>query len=108
MSDALLPFARTNFDVMSARKRRSPYQELRGVTPSSRGIILSSKIEISSVVGHRAVDMIKGLLESPRVFGRDVKMLVIQVCESSKIHFEGRHQGNRSTKMELLEWSKEN
>jgi hypothetical protein len=30
MSDALLPFAKTNFNMMSARKRLSLYQELHG------------------------------------------------------------------------------
>jgi hypothetical protein len=46
ISDALLPFAKTNFNVMSVQKRRSLYQELHGVAPSSRRIIFSSKSEI--------------------------------------------------------------
>jgi hypothetical protein len=43
MSDALLPLAKTNFNMMKARKRRSLYQELHGAAPSSWRIILSLK-----------------------------------------------------------------
>jgi hypothetical protein len=42
-SDVLLAFAKTNLSAMSNRKRRSLFQELAGVIPSSRQIILSSK-----------------------------------------------------------------
>jgi hypothetical protein len=59
MSDALLPFSKTNFNMMSARKRRLLYQELRVVTPSSRHIILSSKSEMRGVIRRTAGDPIK-------------------------------------------------
>jgi hypothetical protein len=51
MPDALLPFAKANFNMMSARERLSPYQELHGVTPLSRRIFLSSKSEMRAVIG---------------------------------------------------------
>jgi hypothetical protein len=80
MSQALLPFAKTNFYMMSARKCRSPYQEFHGVTPSSRRIILSSKSEMRRVVGRRATDPIEqhlaALLGQPRIVLEDFKLLV--------------------------------
>jgi hypothetical protein len=59
MSDALLPFVNTNFNMMSARKRHSRYQELHGVAPSSRRLILSSKSEVRGVIGRTAVGPIE-------------------------------------------------
>jgi hypothetical protein len=43
MSDALLPFAKINFNMISSRKRCPLYQELHTVASSSHRIILSSK-----------------------------------------------------------------
>jgi hypothetical protein len=43
MSDILLPFAKTSFIMMSPQKRRSLFQELHGVSPSSRRVIISAK-----------------------------------------------------------------
>jgi hypothetical protein len=112
MSDALLPFAKTNFNMISARKRRSPYQEFHGVAPSSRRIILSSKSEIRGVIGRTAVDPIEqhlgALLGQPRVLSEQLKLLVMQVCEVADVPFEGAHGLNRSTKREVLEWIGEN
>jgi hypothetical protein len=59
MSDALLLFAKTNFNMMGARKRRSLYQELHGVAPSSHHITLSSKLEMRGMIGRTAVDPIE-------------------------------------------------
>jgi hypothetical protein len=112
MPDALLPFAKTNFNMMSARKRRSLYQKLHGVAPSSRRIILSSKSEMRGVIGRTAVDPIeqnfRALLGQPRVFSEELKLLVLQMCEATDIPFEGAHVLNRSTKREILEWTGEN
>jgi hypothetical protein len=43
MSDILLLFAKTNFTMLSPQKRRSLFQELHGVSPSSRRVIISAK-----------------------------------------------------------------
>jgi hypothetical protein len=51
MSEALLPFTKTNSSMMNARKRCSPYQELHGVAPSSHCIIRSSKSKMRGVIG---------------------------------------------------------
>jgi hypothetical protein len=108
MSDALLPFAKTNFFMMSSRKRRSLYQELHGVTPSSRRIILSSKSELKGVVGRRAVDPIEQhlaeLLGRSRVLTEELKLLVTQVCEVSGVAFEGDRSLKRATEREVLDW----
>jgi hypothetical protein len=108
MSDALLPFAKTRFYMMSARKRRSLYQDLHGVAPSSRRIILSAKSEMRSVVAHRAIDPIEqhlaALLRVPKVLAQDLKLLVEQVCGTAGTSFEGQHSLNRSTKREVIEW----
>jgi hypothetical protein len=112
MSDPLLPFAKTNFHMMSARKRRSLYQELHGIAPSSRCIILSSKSKMRGVIGRIAVDPIEqhlgALLVQPRVLSDELRLLVLQVCEAADVSFEGAHGLNRLTKKEVLGWIGEN
>jgi hypothetical protein len=111
VSDALLPFAKTNFHMMSSRKRRSLYQELHGVDPSSRRIILSSKSEMKAVIGHAAHDPIEKhpgeLLGRIRIFSENLKLLVLQVCDTTGVPSEGAHPFRRSTKREVLEWIEE-
>jgi hypothetical protein len=108
MSDALLPSAKMNFNVMSARKRHSLYQELYWVTPSPRRTILSSKSEMRGVIGRIAVDPIEqhlgALLGQLRVLLEELKLFVVQVCEVADVRFEGAHALNRWTKREILEW----
>jgi hypothetical protein len=48
--------------MMSVRKQRSLNQELHGVAPSSRRVILSSKSEMKAVIGRRGVDPIEQYL----------------------------------------------
>jgi hypothetical protein len=112
MSDFLFPFVKTDFYLMSAQKRRSLHQELQGVVPSSRRILLSSKSEMKSVVGPDAIDPIEqnlaGLLGCPRILTEYLKILVTQVYEDTRIPFEARHPLNRSTKREVLDWIGEN
>jgi hypothetical protein len=107
MSEALLPFTKTNFNMMSARKRRSLYQELYGVDPSSRRTILSSKSEIRGMIGLRTVDPIArhlgAFLGRPRVLSEELELLVVQVCEAADVPFEGTHALNRSTERQALE-----
>jgi hypothetical protein len=59
MFNAFLPFAKTNFNMMSAQKRHLLNQELHGVAPSSRRITLSSKSEIRGVIGRTGVGQIE-------------------------------------------------
>jgi hypothetical protein len=112
MSDALLPFTKTNSYMMSARKRRSLYQKPHGATPSSRGIILSSKSEMRRVIGRTAANPIEQhlavLLDQPRIVSEDLKLLVQQACDATNFRDEGMHTLNRATKKEVLEWIEEN
>jgi hypothetical protein len=111
-SDALLPFAKTNLNMINARKRHSLYQELSGVAHSPRCIILSSKSEMRGVIGRTAVDPIEqhfgAFLGQPRVPLEELKLLGMQVCEAADVPFEGVHALNRSTIREVLEWIGEN
>jgi hypothetical protein len=79
MSDALLPFAKTNFNIMNPRKRHSLYQGLHGVAPSSCRIILSPKSDMKGVIGRIAVDPIEqhlgAWLGHPWVLSEDLKVL---------------------------------
>jgi hypothetical protein len=78
MSDVLFHFAKTNFNMISARKRRSSYQKLLGVAPSAGRVILSSKSERKGVIGRTAVDPneqhIGALLGPPRVLSAELKV----------------------------------
>jgi hypothetical protein len=100
MSDALLPFAKTSLNITSVRKRRSPYQELHAVAPSSRRIIPPSKSERTEVIGPTAVNPIKqhfgALLGQPQVLSEELKLLVVPGCEAADVPFEGAHTLNQS------------
>jgi hypothetical protein len=50
MSDELMPFTKSKMPLMNCSRRRSPYQELKGVTPSARRVILSSKSDMAGVI----------------------------------------------------------
>jgi hypothetical protein len=112
MSEVLSAFAKTNFNMTSARKRCSLYQELHGVAPSSCPIILSSKSKMRGVSGWTAIDAIEqhlgALLGQHWVLSEELKLLVVQACEAADVHFEGAHALNRSTKREVFEWIGEN
>jgi hypothetical protein len=112
MSDAFLPFAKTSFYMISARKCRLPYQEPQCVTPSSRRINLSSKSEMRRVVGRTAANPIEqhlaALLGQPRIVSEDLKLLVQQVCDATNFGYEGIHPLHRATKREVLERTEEN
>jgi hypothetical protein len=56
MSEILLPFAKTNFTMMSSQKRRSLFQELHGVSPSSRRVIISARQLMGKVVKHPTIN----------------------------------------------------
>jgi CO dehydrogenase/acetyl-CoA synthase alpha subunit len=112
MSDALLPFAKTNFNMMSARKQCSLYQELHRVAPLSRRVILSLKKEMKAMIGRTAVDPTEqhlgALLDQPRILSEELKLPVVQVWEAADVPYEGAHALNQSTKREVLEWIGEN
>jgi hypothetical protein len=92
---------------------RNPlYQELSGVAPSSRRIILSSKSEMRRVIGWTVVDLIEQHLEAllghPRILLEELMFLVVQVCEAADVLFKGAHALDRSIKREVFEWIGEN
>jgi hypothetical protein len=108
MSDVLLPFAKTKVSMMSFQKRRSLYQELYGVSPSSRRVILSSKSRLKRVIEPRTIHPIEaylaGLLGRITIPAQQLRILVAQTCDANRLQFNGRRQLNRSTKKEILEW----
>jgi hypothetical protein len=87
MSDALLPFAKANFNMMSARKRRSLYQELHGVAPMSHRIILPSKSKMRGLIRRTAANPIeqhlRALRSQPRILSEELKVFVVQMCEAA-------------------------
>jgi hypothetical protein len=97
MSDLLLPFIKTKLTLVSPRKLRSPCQELQGVHPSSRRIMLSSK----SVIVGPAVDPIEkhlaALLGRKRILAQDLRLLVEHVCHMANFLFDGPRAFPRST-----------
>jgi hypothetical protein len=108
MSDLLLPFAMTKVSMMSPRKRRSLYQELHGVSASSRRVILSSKSVLRAAVEPRSVHPIETylghLLGRKTISAQQLRRLVGQASEANLLHFDGRRRLNRCTKREILEW----
>jgi hypothetical protein len=113
MSDELLPFAKTKFSLMSPRKRRSLYQELHGVSPSSRRLIISAKSVMGSAIRqaptHPFEEHIAGLLGGrKRILSHQLRILIGQVCEMLRLPFDAPRQLNRSTKREMLEWIEAN
>jgi hypothetical protein len=112
MSDLLVPFAKTKLSLVSPRKRRSLYQELRGVHPSSRRIMLSSKSALKSVIIGTAVDPIEkhlaGLLGRKGILTQDLRLFVKQVCHTANFPFDGPRALPRSTKREILCWIEDN
>jgi hypothetical protein len=108
MSDILLPFAKTNFTMMSARNRRALFQELHGVSPSSRRVSISAKQFMGKAMEHPAIspfeEHIAGLLGGRRtVPSEHLPVLIGQVCEQTRQHFDGARRLNRSIKREMLE-----
>jgi hypothetical protein len=86
MSDILLPFSKTNVTMMSPQKRGSLFQELHGVSPSSRRIIISVKQLIGKAIGHPTINLFEehlaGLLGCRRrVPSKHLRVLIGQVCE---------------------------
>jgi hypothetical protein len=85
------------------------YQEFHGVVSSSRQIILPSKSEMNAAIIHASHDPIEKhmgeLLGRTRILSEDLKLLAVQVCDTTGVSFEGAHPLRLSTKREVLEWS---
>jgi hypothetical protein len=94
-SDVLLPFVKTNLSATSNQKRRSLFQELAGVIPSSRRIILSSK---------RQFVQSSCRLQVCSDDSEERRLMIEQACEATAARIEGPHRSNRSTKREMLDW----
>jgi hypothetical protein len=97
MSDILLPFAKTNFTMISPQKRRPLFQGLHGVSPSSRRVILSAEQFMEKAMEHPIINpfeqQLAGLLGGGRrVPSEYLQVLIGQVCEQTRQDFDGpRH-----------------
>jgi hypothetical protein len=85
-SDILLPFAKTNFMMMSPQKRGSLFQDLHGVSSSSRRDILSAKQLMGKAMEHPTInpfeEHLAGLLRSRRSVSLEhLRVFIGQVCE---------------------------
>jgi hypothetical protein len=108
-SNILLPFAKANFIMMSPQKRRSLFQELHGVSPSSRRVIISVKALLRKAIEHPPINLFEehlaGLLGGRRrVPFEHLQVLIGQVCEQTRQDFDEPHRLSRSVKREMLEW----
>jgi hypothetical protein len=67
---------------------------------------------MKAVLGHAAHDPIEKylgeLLGRTRILSEDLKLLVVQACNTTGVPFEGAHSLRRSTKREILKWIGEN
>jgi hypothetical protein len=109
MSDILLPFAKTNFTMMSPQKRGSLFQELHGVSPSSHRVIISEKQLVGKAMEHPTInpfeEHLAGLLGGRRrVPSEYLRVLIRQVYQQTRQDFDGRCRLSPSTKREMLEW----
>jgi hypothetical protein len=70
MEFTLLPCVKTNFTMMSPQKRRSLFQELNDVSPSSHRVIISAKQLMGKAMEHPTINPFEahlaGLLGSRR------------------------------------------
>jgi hypothetical protein len=108
-SDILLPFAKTNFTIVSPQNRRLLFQELHGVSPSSHRVIISAKKFMGKAIEHPTINLFEehlaGLLDGrKKVPSEDLRVLIGQVCEQTSQDSDGPRRLSRSTKREMLEW----
>jgi hypothetical protein len=108
MSDAIRPFATMNLSAMSMKRRRSLSQELLGVGPSRRRLLLISKADIKQAIARRPSDpterQLAELFDRKHICSPELKLLVRQVYEETKLEFQSSHSLERSTKSEVLDW----
>jgi hypothetical protein len=107
MSDVVQSFATTNLSAMSVKKKRSLSQELLGVGPSRRRILLTSKSEMKKAMGVQSVDPVERqvvqILGRKHVLSADLKSIVSGICQTTGMEFHGAHGLERSTKTEILD-----
>jgi hypothetical protein len=94
MSDILLPFSKTNFTMMSPQKRRVLFQELHGVSPSSRRVIIYAKQFMGKAMEHPTINPFEEHLAGPlggrrRVPSERLRVLIGQACEQTRQDFDG-------------------
>jgi hypothetical protein len=109
MSDILLPFAKTKFTTMSPQKRRLLFQQLHGVSPSSRRVIISAKQFMEKAMEHLTINPFEEHLAGlsggrRRVPSEHLQVLTGQMCEQTRQNFDGPRQLSRSTKGKMPEW----
>jgi hypothetical protein len=113
MSDELIPFTKGKMSLTSCPRRRSLYQELKGVPPSGRRVMLSCKSEMASVIwGRKAINPyekeLRTLLDRPKILLPELKLLIQEACKIAQLPFviedgEQHHGLNRATKREMLQ-----
>jgi hypothetical protein len=94
MYDILLPFAKTNFTMMSPQKRQSLFQKVHGVSPSSRRVIISAKQLMGKAMEHTTInpfeEHLAGLLGGRRMVPSEhLRVFVGQVCEQTRQDCDG-------------------
>jgi hypothetical protein len=94
MSDILLPFVKTNITMISPQKRRSLFQELHSVSPSSHRVIISAKQFMGNTMEHPTInpfeEHLAGLLGGRRRLPSEhLRVLIGQVCEQIRQDFDG-------------------
>jgi hypothetical protein len=94
MSDILLPFTKTNFMMMSPQKRRSFPQELHGVSPLFRRVIIYAKQLMGKAMEHSTfnsfAEHLAGLLGGRRMVpSKHMRVLIGQVCQQTRQDFDG-------------------
>jgi hypothetical protein len=97
--------------MMTCRRRRSLYQELLGVAPSGRRILISSKSELAGVVDGRRQNPIERELSRllglhHRILVPELRIVIMEVCQRVRIDFATAHSHNlnRATKKDMLDW----
>jgi hypothetical protein len=109
VSEGRLPFAKTNFSMMNRRRGWSPYQELKGVVPSGRRILLWSKSHMAGgVVRSKAPEPIEQrlaeLLRRPRLLLLVLRLILKKGFEAVSVFVridngERQHNLNRATRI---------
>jgi hypothetical protein len=95
-------FAKMNFIMMSPQKRQSLFQELHGVSPSSRRVIISAKQLMEKTMEHPIINPFEEHLAGPlggrkTVPSEYLRVFIGQVCEQTRQDFDGPRRLSCST-----------
>jgi hypothetical protein len=108
ISDALLSFAKTKLSTTSEKTRRSLYQELQGVAPSTRRVLVSATSQLKAVLGWWTSNPMERHLAQMRgthpISAPEPKILTETICSTAGISFDSPRSLRSSTKREVLDW----